>query len=266
LALLALQAAGAREAPYISGTQWLLARQRSDGGWPPCSPVQTSTSVTSVAALALSSSIAGETQARAVRWLLGQVKPDMGLLQHLEFWMTDMPANEAVMGGSPWFPGNSAWVAPTVMANLAFAAARRRIQMPELDVQVRRSAAYLLSRRCEDGGWNHGGTRFRSPAAFSYPEMTGMALLAVPGESEGLVPSFGLAEQMYRRPGSSEAQSWLHLALSKHGRLQESRIQNPLPCRTTRDVCLHLIAVCAESRDNALLGSTAVAAGQMART
>jgi hypothetical protein len=139
------------------------------------------------------------------------------------------------------------------MATLAFAEARRGNPESTLDGQIRRAGEYLLSRRCQDGGWNHGGTQFRSAAAFSYPEMTGMGLLAIGGETDGLGPSLILAEQMYLRPGSSEAQSWLHLGLRKHGRKNELRPDQVLPCRTTRDVCLQVLALSSESSTNKLL-------------
>lgn len=121
LALLALEAAGACYGAHERGRRWLLARQRADGGWAPCSPVDASTSVTSTALLALSSFVNRDVQTRALRWLVSQVKPDLGPVQRLEFWMSGMPAHESLMGGSPWFPGTAAWVAPTVMATLAFA-------------------------------------------------------------------------------------------------------------------------------------------------
>lgn len=259
LALLALEAAGVCDRAHERGRQWLLSRQRADGGWAPCSPVDASTSVTSTALLALSSFANSDAQTRALRWLLSQVKPDLGPVQRLEFWMSSMPPNESTMGGSPWFPGTAAWVAPTVMATLAFAQAcsfpdgRRDPFVSGLQAQVQRATAYLLSRRCQDGGWNHGGTQFRSAAAFSYPEMTGMALLAVPQAVPNLSHTLSLAGQMFRRPGSSEGESWLRLALYKHGMAAEAELPSPLQCRTPRDVFLRLLAVCASSPRNKLM-------------
>lgn len=122
-----------------------------------------------------------------------------------------------------------------------------------MHAQIPRATAYLLSRRCQDGGWNHGGTQFRSAAAFSYPEMTGMALLAIPAADPHPGHTLSLAGQMFRHPGSSEAQSWLRLALYKHGRCAEAELPGSLLCRTPRDLCLRLLAVCASGPRNKLM-------------
>jgi hypothetical protein len=155
-----------------------------------------------------------------------------------------------VMGGSPWYPGTASWIAPTVMSVFALENAATGSADPKLHDAIREGKQYLLSRQCRDGGWNHGGSQVRSPDASSYPEMTGMALLAL-DKAEQLENSLRLAEQMQCHPESSEGQSWLTLALRKHQRPRASL--SLLPPRTTRDIALCLLA---QSPENRFLGST----------
>ena len=76
LALLALEAQGATGEAYQHGGFWLQNSQRPDGGWPPNPSIPVSTSVTSLAALALST-IRGseEHHQRALHWLVRQSNP-----------------------------------------------------------------------------------------------------------------------------------------------------------------------------------------------
>lgn len=250
LALLALESANARTAPYSRGCEWLRERQRTDGGWAPNDAAHISASVTSIAILALSESADTQSFRLSLGWLLGQVKPELSWQGRVEYWLQHMPAGEATMGGSPWLPGTAAWIAPTVLAALAFADANRRSQDPSLVSAVRRARTYVLSRQCSDGGWNNGGTRFRSPNAASYPEMTGMALLALDGiTSPPVARALSLAGSMASAPGSGEADSWLRLALVKHKRSLPAT-DNLLPFRTTRDLALQLLAATASSPSN----------------
>jgi hypothetical protein len=263
LALLSLEASDAsRTAPsgtapsgtaHERGCRWLLRHQRMDGGWPPNPGVAISTSVTSFASLALSAPFhSSAAYHAALHWIVSQIKPDLGPIGKLEFWLGSLPEAEATAGGSPWFPGTAAWVAPTCMTILALSAAGRLGNRPMLVKEITRGQQYLLSRRCSDGGWNHGGTQYRSEHAESYPETTGMALVALQGlPSAELTRSLDAAQKMQKAPGSSEAQSWLHLAAIRHG--QNSA--NPgfdLPWRTTRDLALRLLALAAASPSNRL--------------
>ena len=78
---------------------------------------------------------------------------------------------------------------------------------------------FLLSRRCPDFGWNHGGLYRAGESPSSYPETTGIALLALTGTtSPQIAPSIRRAEQHAREPRSSEGEYWLRLGLSAHGR------------------------------------------------
>jgi hypothetical protein len=144
-------------------------------------------------------------------------------------------------GGSPWFPGTAGWVTPTATSILALS----RLDGANFAPQIEQGRRFLLSRRCRDGGWNHGGSSFRSENATSYPETTGLALLALAGVSPGqLTTAVRLSEDFLKNPRSTEALSWLQMGLVAQGRKMENP-QAPLPPRTVRDISLRLLALAA---------------------
>jgi hypothetical protein len=80
--------------------------------------------------------------------------------------------------------------------------------------------------------------------------MTGLTLLAFePGDPE-LLGTLSLAARMTGVPGSSEAQSWLSMALAHH-KCPAPKPATDLPCRTHRDVALRILA--SAGRANPLL-------------
>jgi hypothetical protein len=254
LALLALDAQQIQGTAYERGCAWLQKKQDQDGGWSPVPWVDTSTWVTSLALLALSEvNFASSNCQRAVEWTVRQVAPELSPLERLILRMRGMPREEEARGGSPWFPGTAAWIAPTVMSVLALSEIARRTGDEKLENRVNGGKGYILSRRCQDGGWNHGGTRFRSQNAESYPEMTGMALLALRGSPvSDLSISIRRAEAYLSCPGSMEGLSWLQMGLMKHG-LDRLSVETKLPCRTIRDICLRLLALAVHSDTNKFL-------------
>ncbi len=256
-ALLALEAHAAENQVYEQGCRWLQRNQRADGGWAPNPSVDVSTWVTSLCVLALSGrALSGRPQNHAIQWLLGQVKPEPDLVERLVFRLRGVSRGPQA-GGSPWFPGTAAWIAPTVISVLALSQAARQQNRPELHAYVRQAQNYILHHRCRDGGWNHGGNTYLSQNAVSYPETTGMALLALyDAPSSELALPLKLAQARLASPGSMEAFCWLHLALVRHGR-QTGDLQTGLPCRTTRDISLRLLSLAAESRSNRLVTATA---------
>ena len=257
LALLALASADQFDPCYLRGYNWLVVRQRSDGGWSPNDLVPTSTWVTNLAFLALADGQWTASRRRSAKtWLLNQSSAPSNPVTRLimrtrRIGMTFLPS-----GGSPWYPGTAAWVGPTSLAILAAAKARAEKTDVRLDRFVDRSRTYLLSRRCSDGGWNHGGSTYRSENAFSYPEMTGLALLGLAnGSRTELLMSIKRAHEYELLPESVEGLSWLQLGLTS---LDEDFDNRPtaLPCRTMSDVALRLLAITASSPKNQLIAAS----------
>lgn len=200
--------------------EWLRRQQRPDGGWPPHPSVQESTWVTALPLLLpVRQPGCGDT-AKAVEWLLAQSGRESGWWYRLRQRLLGVPADELVShAGWPFYPGTAAWVAPTALSILAL----ERTSGPRPAEAVRRrlegAREYLLARRCQDGGWNHGSSRVLGYEANSYPETTGLALLALRGVSPArLGKSLRVAEESYQRCRSAEGLAWLRLALLAHGR------------------------------------------------
>jgi hypothetical protein len=114
---------------------------------------------------------------------------------------------------------------------------------------------FLLSKMCEDGGWNHGSSRALGYEADSYPETTGLALLALHGvQSRKLVKAFAAAERHLRQCQSTEGLSWLLLGLLAHSRpLMEGALASA-PTRTVLDASLSILAQAAVKGRNVFLG------------
>ncbi|MFL6351477.1 MAG: prenyltransferase/squalene oxidase repeat-containing protein [Bryobacteraceae bacterium] len=253
LALLALEAHQCKGSAYDRACAWLRTKQRLDGGWAPNPSVDTSTWVTTLVLLALPEMdfLAGKYQG-AVNWTIQQIRPEPTALERLILRVRGLPHIEEISGGSPWFPATAAWIGPTVMSVIALSEAERRKRDEGLRTYINRAKQYIVSRRCQDGGWNHGGTSFRSQNAESYPEMTGMALLALQGmPASDLSASIERAEYLLSCPGSIEGLSWLQMGLMMQGR-DHLDIRTDLVCRTTRDTCLRLLALAAHSSNNKL--------------
>jgi prenyltransferase beta subunit len=216
LALLALRLHDHSPPVRQAAVSWLERRQNPDGGWRPNDVVSTSTWVTSLAILAL---------------------PSAG--RHAGVWLTEHVYSKE--GGSPWFPGTAGWVTPTATSILALS----RLGNAGFASHIERGQQFLLSRRCRDGGWNHGGSNFRSENANSYPETTGIALLALTGvPTEQLTAALRLSDDFLKNPGSIEGLSWLQMGLIATGR----KLDNPPPRfrpRTIRDISLRLLALAA---------------------
>jgi hypothetical protein len=146
-------------------------------------------------------------------------------------------------GSSPWFPGTAGWVIPTAFGILALSCWITRLQNAGFQQAIERAQTYLLSRRCADGGWNHGGSLQRSETSPSYAETTGLALVAlatVPASSLGSTLRF--AQTLLDHPDSTEGVCWLLMGLAAHGFPRPATPMSIKP-KTTQDVALHLITL-----------------------
>lgn len=240
-AVLALAGASSNRPALERGIEWLKSRQRPDGGWAPRDGVDQSTWVTALPLLLPAGMAANFDVPRAVEWLVGQTGRESGWVYRLRMFLMggDSGASDASPGW-PWYPETSAWVSPTALTLLALNKVQRRQPTKIVEDRCSSARAYLLARRCADGGWNHGSTRALGYDGPSYPETTGLALLALRGV-KGLEPSLDRAERHAAEAKALEAASWLRLGLAAHGR-PVPEPQAALEPRTTVDLALGLIA------------------------
>jgi hypothetical protein len=224
-ALLALAASGMGDVSEVRrGMAWLQRCQRPDGGFAPRESVQESTWVTALTLL-LPPDAKGFDRSRAEAWTVDQTGRESGWVFRLRLWMlgADSSGESLSFDGWPWYPGAAAWVGPTAVSVLALQKLARRGGGPairsDLKKRIDQGLSYLLARRCSDGGWNHGSTRSLGYDSDSYPETTGLALLALHGVDDPKVAQ-GVArgEQQLAICESSEGVSWLRLGLGAHGR------------------------------------------------
>ena len=187
---------GGPEEAICRGTEWLARRQRRDGGWSPGPAVEQSTHVTSMAVLALSGAQGYEEMAeRGVEWIISQAGAETTVWARMA---------RLTVGIRYWRDGT-----------YGMAVVSRRIGMGDSDVigdlrlvpaspgKVRGSIAgrlaearkFLVDRRCPDHGWNHGGLYQSGEMPMSYPETTGIALLALAGSTAELETSLRCAER-----------------------------------------------------------------------
>jgi hypothetical protein len=230
---------------------WLASVGRREGGFAPAPGVEEATAVTSLVILALSGlDRYREMLDRAAQWLAGFRGAENSAL--IQAFRTILGRRSAATdhGAWPWYPGTASWVAPTSLTILAL----EKHLAPSLPAPVGRRVfegrKFLLVRRCPDHGWNHGGITVANEVPFSYPETTGLALLALRDFPDaGLAASLDHAEALYREVPSAEGEYWLRLALLAHGRkisagAREHRDWN------VNSLALRVIAASAEAGNN----------------
>jgi hypothetical protein len=254
-ALLALSAAGQGTGnPARRAVEWLAGRQRSDGGWSPRDGVPDSTWVTALPLLLPGGAIPPGAAARAIDWLLAQTGRESGFLYRLRMRLLGVRVDHQQVDGWPWYPDTAAWVAPTALTILALRKAAR-----ENDDAVRKRVAegrgYLLARRCRDGGWNHGSNKALGYDSDSYPETTGLALLALhDSDAPEIAAAQLLAERQLASCKSCEGASWLRLALLARGK-QPARSPEPNHNRTL-ELAMAMLAGAAGDGRNIFLDRT----------
>jgi Prenyltransferase and squalene oxidase repeat len=251
--VLALRSTGGLERNIGRACEWLARRQRKDGGWSPGPAVEQSTHVTSLGVLALSGVAGYEDIAdRGVRWLLTQSGAESSILARVVRFAMGVRSSATEHAGWPWFSGTAAWVIPTSLAICALSWHKRGRYGGDIAARVEEARQFLLSRRCPDQGWNHGGQFREGETPVSYPETTGIALLALRGTKADLSPSLRRGEEHLRNARSSEGESWLRLGLLAQGHSVE-RPMTKYRDWTVNQVALRIITQAGDSGRNPFL-------------
>ncbi|MFX0116780.1 MAG: prenyltransferase/squalene oxidase repeat-containing protein [Candidatus Hodarchaeota archaeon] len=254
-ALLALATSGANAEAAKLGMKWLSSLQRPDGGWPPSPSVDQSTWVTALVLLLLADPDPSPAVEKAAGWLLKQSGRESAFLRRLRLRLLGVKDDtDTNLKGWPWYPDTAAWVTPTALTILALEKVHRRKPSEILADRIETGRRFLLSRMCADGGWNHGSSRALGYEAGSYPETTGMALLALHAlPPHKLDKSFTMAERHLHTCRSAEGLSWLQLGLLAHSRLGTVP-QPPAECRSTMNASLAVLVEAASRGRNVFLG------------
>jgi len=229
---------------FEAGLQFLRSTQRSDGGWSPQPDVAESTWVTAVAALLPEKAIGAERLKRALAWLEDQTGRESGW--SYRFQQMIHGNYDKSPEGWPWFPGAAAWVIPTSLGMLAFERALARAEDRKLRERVNSAKEFLAARVCADGGWNHGGNRALRRDGDSYPETTGIALVALHGSAGALIEGAKKAARRHLATcRTAEGIAWLRMGLAAHGEPAHGENAQPgftpVP-RTILDVALTAIS------------------------
>lgn len=254
-ALLALAAAGKSGENVARGLTYLSCTQRKDGGWSPHPSVDQSTWVTALALLVLSGQPGAVGWQDASRWLMSQSGRESGRLERLRVWLLGVrPEEDVNYSGWPWYPGTAAWVAPTALTILALEKVSRRKPDPARRARIENGRQFLLSRMCRDGGWNYGSTRALGFSYDSYPETTGLALLALAGgPRRNLEKSLSCAQRQLANCRSVEGRGWLEMALLAHGRTPPTSDPIPPAFRNLIHAALFVVAKAAAGGRNVFL-------------
>lgn len=224
-ALAALRSAAGQGQRVRRALAWLRTMQRADGACRPQAQVDEPSWMTAlfVTAHLLEGVIDPPVQA-AVRWLLA-VKGAEGAL-----WRRAVArALPRVEGYNPdrygwaWVPNTNSWVEPTAHTLVALKlyrsrASTGRVDRETLNWRIQLGEQMLLDRRCRDGGWNYGARQALGIPLPSYPETTGVAMMALQGASAVVSNGFlQAAGQWCSQATSPLGRAWLSIGLRLHG-------------------------------------------------
>lgn len=219
-AVMALLEAGETE-PANRGIRWLQSIERSDGGWPPRAGIDQSTWVTALIAMLPEEQLRKGTHDRAIDWLLATTGRETSPVYRLREWLlgNSIPPDQE-FSGWPWVPGTAAWVGPTSLAILALDKENHRRPNAKARLRVEEGRRFLLTRMCQEGGWNHGSSHALGYESRPYPETTGMALAAMRGHRAPQVQvAVNVALRFLAECRSADALNWLRLGLYVHGQM-----------------------------------------------
>lgn len=219
-AMLALHGT-ASDIALARGSKLLYSWQLPDGSFRPNGAVGQGTWVTALAVTLGAIFHLNETcRQRAIDSLLNTVGAEHGLAMRAMAFLHLINVNEDLSHeGWPWRPGNASWIEPTSHTLVALKKVARGYRAAEVDRRIRDGEALVMTRRCSDGGWNHGAQRTLNFDLPSYPESTGIALLGLLGcERKEIPAALDLAARFHQETKSSLAKAWLEIALRCHGR------------------------------------------------
>jgi len=225
----------------LKGRNFLGSIARQDGGYSPLPGVEESTWVTALVALLPEDAVQQRQRRLAIDWLKSRTGRESGW--RYQFQQRLGGNKEDYPEGWPWFPGAAAWVIPTSLGILAFERALRRgdAERDELQTRVEAAKRFLMAHMCADGGWNHGGNKALGRDGDSYPETTGIALLALNGMASARMERAKAAARKHLAGcRTAEGIAWLRMGLAAHGESAEP-VFDPV-CRTNMDEALMALA------------------------
>ncbi len=209
--------------------------------------MEESTWVTALVALLPEDAVSERQRRQAIDWLKDRTGRESGWRWRLEQRLNGN--KEEWPEGWPWFPGAAAWVIPTSLGILAFQRALRRSDKDRdrLQYRVAEGKKFLQGRQCADGGWNHGSQKALGRDGDSYPETTGIALVALAGEKSACMErAKAMARKHLASCKTAEGISWLRMGLAAQGENVSGVVAEPV-CRTTMDFALMELASAARN-------------------
>ncbi len=218
-AMLALH--GDAASPVALARAWTLIEkwQLPDGSWRAGAQVQEGTWVTALAVTlcsvyAKTDSMLSNGVSRLVTTEGAERSTLFRLMTFLGVGRIEADTSHAAW---PWRPGTSSWIEPTAHTIVALKKVQVLLQARRIRDRVREGEQMVLSRRCADGGWNHGSARTYQIDAPSYPESTALALLALQGRRRDAGRALDMAREFLSTAKSPLARAWLSIALQAWG-------------------------------------------------
>ncbi len=211
LAAMAMAAHGRDAAPAFD---WLVAAQRTDGGFASSPAVNETNWVTAIAAVALlraGRTTAGEAAVNALLSIPAYVYPPT--------WNSPYGYDTSLKAW-PWAPGDFTWVEPTAMAMLAL---RQSSQAGH--ARVAQGRRVLLDRVGTDpsqGGWNYGEPRVLGVNLPSATVPTALAVLALRGMDADLTAPIAFLQGRREATSSLFSLGWAANAIASVGVLDEA--------------------------------------------